>query len=189
MDFGTTPFLLKYRGMIVKLARQYAPPSSVEFSDLCQAGVLGLYRAKKTYRKGKGSVFGTWAWWRIRKEIQTAHHSIHIGIASDRTCKEKGITVVGIGDNTPDAATDTTAFDIVRDREDAIERGRLQAHMLVSLNCYFTPEERRIIIDHYIHGMTIALLNKKYGSKSWSVVNKAKKLLMSPSSGKTQLLG
>lgn len=64
--------LLKQQGLVHVLARRYANRFHVPYEDLVQEGNLGLIRAKKKFRPGRGCRFSTYAFPWIRSFLQRA---------------------------------------------------------------------------------------------------------------------
>ena len=176
VDFGLNPFMKEYRGLIIKTAGRYADPSTEEFRDLCQSGVQGLYEAKKSYRKGRGTKLSTWAYIAIRDRIQRQHALLNspITISYQTAAKKKPLTA-NIDDSRmqlPDTRPGPDQEALVK--EDSENNARITCNMWRALNHHLTKEERSIVLDHFVKGVPVRELSRKYGRPVHPVLKAAK---------------
>ena len=178
IDFGNDPWLSKYTGMVIDISSRYASSGDCEWPDIVQAGISALYESKKTYCKSLGS-FSNWAWYRIRKAVQTeanAHRTVGLAGLRDATyAKKKNVSVIPIdAESDTLCKTDTTTpYDIVAERDDEYHRQMIQSELWQKLNRRFSHRDRHIIIDYYANSVSATKCVRKYGTRVWRVIARA----------------
>ena len=184
---GDDPFVLKYQGIVFNIAGKYSTDHD-NYDDLVQAGMLGLYKAKATFNKNKKDFrktastksckMSSWIYNCARSEIQKAKNSC-LGIKiSPETARKKKPEVISYNERY-DKTTDETAFTIIADSEDQLERIRLYNELWLHLNKKFSARDRNIVLDYFIHEKSVRWIDKKYGVSCYKVISQVKEYLQS----------
>ena len=182
VDFGTDPWLRRYKNMVVAIASRTAAPGSDEFEDLCQAGVLGLYEARRTFRKKYGTKFSTWAFTIVRDKVQRAHIQATVPLTcSWRTVMKASPVQVPMDSpeyTQPLEDTSPGPDEAMMLAEEHGERCNLYCKLWAGLNRQMGREDREVVIAHFVEGKTIRALNKQFKKDCGRIVREAKRLML-----------
>jgi DNA-directed RNA polymerase specialized sigma subunit len=150
--------------------------------------MLGLLKARATFNKDKKDFrktksktscsISSWIYNCARSEIQKAKNS-ELGIKiSPETARKKQPKVIAYNDSY-DKSTDETAYTILADKEDSLERIRLYNELWLHLNKKFSSRDRNIVLDYFIHEKSVRWIDAKYGCSCYKVIAQVKEYLQS----------
>lgn len=174
LEFGNTPEIIKYRGIVVKLAQQYT--NGDNFDDLLQAGMCGMYHAISTYSPRRKCKLSTYIYIHARKKIQIAKNSEVMVSCHPQTAKKHNLSVCSL-DQLEDREDAVTPYDNLVAKEDEMETISRYKLMWSILNRKFDSKARKIIIDYFVHGLSINKLSKQYRVNAYNVITEAQAMV------------
>ena len=161
-DGDVEEYLLeKYKRMVRTIAREYYLAGGSQ-EDLLQEGMLGLFRAIRTYNPDRGASFSTYARVLVERQMYSA-------IDSSNTLKQKtlntSVSIEAMGENREDAGLRTweSPETLLLDRENT-ENLRKEIFSRLSLM------EKRVLED-YLNGYDYTEIAARMGRTPKSVDN------------------
>lgn len=173
---GEDPFVKKYQGIVLQLVARYSTGTN-DFQDLVSAGILGLLKARRTFKKNRNCKMSTWVFTNARSEIQKAKNSELLIKISPATAIKKKIELVNYANITETRTEQHTPITILCQQEHERERLDLYNDVWRHLNKKFNSKERLIIIDYFCGGMSIHKLDQKYKINSFKIIQAVKMFL------------
>jgi len=161
-DGDVEEYLLeKYKRMVRTIAREYYLAGGSQ-EDLLQEGMLGLFRAIRTYNPDRGASFSTYARVLVERQMYSA-------IDSSNTLKQKtlntSVSIEAMGENREDAGLRTweSPETLLLDRENT-ENLRKEIFSRLSLM------EKRVLED-YLNGYDYTEIAARMGRTPKSIDN------------------
>ena len=151
----------KYKTMVRKNARVlYLEGGDKE--DLLQEGMLGLFKAIRSYEPGKGASFATYANQCITNQMFSA---ISAAKRKKHAILSESVSLSEIGE-----AAQEAAFAYAEDPEEIVIEREAEAQLKEQIRKTLSPMENRVL-DHYLQGMNYREIAAKLGKPEKSIDN------------------
>ena len=161
-DVGTNYLLAKFTPMIHKLIYQVCP--TCDKSDMVQAGHLGILMAISTYKDNGRNQFSSWAYSKIRNELQQ-QRAIEFPVKVSRYLLKKGC-LASFEQMDDNILYEKSPHDALIDKELSEE----VADALRHINRRFPKLHCKLFTDYYFIGVSLTSLSKKYKLNANSIV-------------------
>lgn len=154
----STALVTEHQRLVRGLAKRYARRfPTADVADLEQEGAIGLLRAAKLYKKGRGAQFATFAHPHIESRIRRAAQASH-GVRLPERKIQKGVKLLTVGGESGRKKLGRLTS------SGGIERGHARATVArLATTARLSPELRRVIQLRYGDDHTVSETAKALG--------------------------